>query len=198
MSYYSFYNRRKYYEYDYYGCCGCDEDQIKDSICDCCVKPMENVLKQLRGEYNVIILTTSGVEYESNSLKGKILCVKDSIVTMDVSSGKTAGINYIPICQITEVIHPAVKQVYLDEPCGCERTGECRCCECPLRRKLNIFKKKGIAVKFVVTGLPIDDTSGEATIVKVGEGVVIFKIRENYFAVSICKITTLIKVGYGY
>lgn len=193
MSCYSFYNRRKYYGYDYYGCCGCDEDQIKDTICDCCVKPMENVLKQLKGENNVIILTTSGTE----GIKGKIICVKDSIVTMDVTSGSNQGIYTIPICQITEVIHPMVQSLYLFKPCGCQRTGECRCCECSLRKKLEKFKKMATNVKFLVVGLPAGDFSGDATIVKVGEGIVVFKIRENYFAVSICKITELLKVNNG-
>lgn len=192
MSYYSFYNRRKYYGYDYYGCCGCEEG-IKDTICDCCVKPMEKVLKQLKGKNDVIILTTSGTE----GIKGRIICVKDSIVTIDVTSGSRLGIYTIPICQVTEVIHPMVKSLYLFKPCGCQRTGECRCCECSLRRKLERLKKMNINVRFLVVGLPAGDFSGEATIVKVGEGIVVFEIKGNYFAVSICKITELLKVNGG-
>ncbi|WP_461205419.1 hypothetical protein [Clostridium sp. DL1XJH146] len=214
MSYYPHYDRKKMYgEYEKYECdneketknqekkvkCGCCEkdccgnkiskyrycpkgEPIRDSICDCCVRPVEYVLKQLIGKGEVKIWTSSIIEFTG------IICeVCDSLVTFNEN---VEGIIVIPICQIIEIKNDCLQSIDLLKPCCRKRTGECRCCECPLRKKFEEYQQGNLKVIYRFIGDPAPIPTA-AAVVKVGEGVVILFDGTVYYAVPICKITSV-------
>ncbi|MDP5273250.1 hypothetical protein [Chengkuizengella axinellae] len=132
------------------------------SICECCIGPMQCVLKQLVGVDLINIQTTTS-RLVNNVL---ITNVKDFIVS-------TSEIGEIPVCQITEVFifeaeDSVIKNVLSALKPIKNNKGECTCCEDPITNLLNLEIGNTLEIEFIGT-----NGSNTDEIIGVGEGVVV-------------------------
>ncbi|NDI33624.1 hypothetical protein [Chengkuizengella sediminis] len=146
-----------------------------ESICDCCVCPMQCVLEQLVGE-EVAILISSLPEAD---LDGTLIAVNNFIATLDLEGNNIQiAVNDICAVGVEGIFDFKLKPIR-------KSVGECSCTEDPITNvaKSMIGESKGIAVcNILTTGVIID----------VGEGIVIMSIEgmgsANTAAFSSCKI----------
>ncbi|MDP5275765.1 hypothetical protein [Chengkuizengella axinellae] len=150
-----------------------------ESICECCVCPMQRVLMQLRGE-TVSIDTTSdeGFEITVDDAKNFILFTSDEFNNEF----------FFPICNITAVEFPSTNQIDLS-PSKTSFKGECSCCEDPANRLLNRLSKN-TSFNFIYL-----DTNINGFIIDIGEGIVIIQDELDATilkAISICKLAKIL------
>ncbi|MFS1513970.1 hypothetical protein VQL36_16225 [Chengkuizengella sp. SCS-71B] len=139
-----------------------------ESICNCCVCPMQCVLKQFIGE-------TVGIETPVSFEEVTIFDVKDFIVF--TSAGDYA------ICNISSVFIEFPFSVEL-KPLK-KSTGECACCEDPMANFLNSQIDQIFDIEFIGE---FGGTVGQ--ILNVGEGIVLQDIGlDETLIISICTIT---------
>ncbi|NBI31210.1 hypothetical protein [Chengkuizengella marina] len=126
------------------------------SICNCCVCPMQCVLKQLMEQQITIdfLRTTFG----QITIPFTINRIEDFIVFTDQGN--------IAICQIVALGSIMDAEIKL-KPIRKDFTGECVCCEDPMTNLLNSMKKEKISIP--------SSTITEATIEEVGEGIVLLR-----------------------
>ncbi|MFS1513408.1 hypothetical protein VQL36_13330 [Chengkuizengella sp. SCS-71B] len=154
-----------------------------ESICDCCVCPMQCVLKQLVGA-NVVMLS------KQSAVSGVIEEVKDFIVF--ISSDGNGQLDQLPICNVTAVIctsidrlSPKLKPISNSN----KHKGECNCCERPITSLASSLTGETVDVEFI--GEPLDlDMS--ITIVNVGKGILSGKVSDSPILISTCAITRII------
>ncbi|NDI36208.1 hypothetical protein [Chengkuizengella sediminis] len=147
-----------------------------ESICDCCVCPMQCVLEQLVGRENVGILTLT----TDNS--GTLLSVDNLIACLESDQFGTEGdIFKIPIHNICAVDILALIDFKL-KPIR-KSTGECSCTEEPTT---NLAQSMIGELVQIVAG-QFETFSDETRIIKVGEGIVVTSDGQNTSAVSSCK-----------
>ncbi|NDI33586.1 hypothetical protein [Chengkuizengella sediminis] len=111
-----------------------------ESICDCCVCPMQCVLKQLIGEKVQIVNASSGFIF---SLEIQIKEVKNFIVSGTDPSG--VRINF-PICKIIAVIPPSGAFPLNLKPIQKSTKGECVCCEDPITDLANSLRGREVTI----------------------------------------------------
>ncbi|MDP5275654.1 hypothetical protein [Chengkuizengella axinellae] len=148
-----------------------------ESICDCCVCPMQCVLDQLRDESVEIFTTTVSRGITINN-------VEDFILT-----GESSGdMFFYPICNVSAVRF--LSDVPLNLKPNKKSTGVCSCCEDPTNRRLNeIDRNEPVNIDFLngfVNGNFITD---------IGEGIVVVQDTPGsptMTAISICQITDVI------
>ncbi|WP_268966435.1 hypothetical protein [Paenibacillus cymbidii] len=158
------------------------------SECDCCVNPMQNVLSQLVNVPGVTLGTTSNPP--GTFVNSTINSVSNFLVT--ITQG--ANVSVVPICEVIGVAAPQVQNVTLLQPPMTPRTGDCACCEAPLREFLN--QNIGSTTDVTTAGFGFFNNIQNATIVRTGEGIVILDVTPavDFAAISICKITSLTNV----
>ncbi|WP_113928053.1 hypothetical protein [Bacillus sp. P14.5] len=160
------------------GCCCPDQDR-KAYICDCCVGPMENVLRQLVGR-TVSIGTIDNTNGQYNN--AVINSVNDFIVTFRQGSAVIA----LPICLVVGVQAPEVQTATLmPAPVG-GRGGECDCCERPVREFFDEITEADVDVLG-----PAFNNLQNTIILETGEGII--KVRDNnrFIALSLCKVSEI-------
>ncbi|NBI28167.1 hypothetical protein [Chengkuizengella marina] len=148
-----------------------------NSICDCCVCPMQCVLEQLVGEdVQIITLIRASLQPEP------LFDVKDFIAFSEVGD--------FPVCNISGVAYPATLTNKLKLKSTQKNTGKCVCCENPITRRLNEMMRQEVEIEFLFQLQPI--VAG--TIFKVGEGIVLLDQggSELDLAISTCSITRII------
>ncbi|NDI35049.1 hypothetical protein [Chengkuizengella sediminis] len=141
-----------------------------DSICDCCVYPMQCVLEQLVGE------TLSSLGTFINILSDVTIDEVTDFIAF-TSEGR------IPICQITFIRLIPTEQLKL-KPIR-KSKGGCACCEDPTTNLLSSFKGKDVTV----IPLPPEGFILTGTVFDVGEGIVNLN---NLFYISTCAITRVV------
>jgi hypothetical protein len=150
--------------------------QRKDTICDCCVEPMKDVLRQIAAVegQTVVVETAAGALGASISTNP---FVEEFLVRLDLGGG---SFQFYPICQIVFVSPIIIPEIIL-EPIELS-TGECRCCEDPITQ----FFAGQIGNSFII------DTSArqlQGQIVDVGEGIIrlLDSLNDTHF-ISACQI----------
>lgn len=195
---YEYEKGKKYYGYHKFDKCGCCERDcdgrriskyrncpkkrpVTDTLCDCCYKPLEYALKQLvsTGSVEIWVETGGAINYT-----GPINWVRNGIVKMQ-AGGKPV---FIPVCRIVEAKTDVAISIDLLKPCCRPRTGECRCCECNIRKQLKKIKEANLKITWTVAG--INSPGPAANIVDIGEGVVILSFGSDVSIVPICKISS--------
>ncbi|MFS1512552.1 hypothetical protein VQL36_08965 [Chengkuizengella sp. SCS-71B] len=158
--------------------------QFDRTICDCCVCPMQCVIKQLVGQTDVLISTP--VSQEANVT---INSVENFIADTD------AGI--YSICNVTAVSSATLGTSTTLKPVRQDKKGACSCCENPATNELNKLVNQNVAIEFI-TQVPgnVFQIPLEGTILKVGEGIVILNPAcgqnvGNPIAISTCQITRI-------
>ncbi|NDI33420.1 hypothetical protein [Chengkuizengella sediminis] len=146
--------------------------------CDCCVCPMQFVLKQLVGQTNVRIFTPSG------SFSTNIIDVNEFILfTTDGD---------VPICNISAVRLEGFQEITLEPPIK-NSVGVCSCCEDPMT---NILKSHIGGTAFIEIISPTGNIA--ADIIDVGEGIVFVNDPSTtifFFVISTCAITRIIPLN---
>ncbi|MFS1511328.1 hypothetical protein VQL36_02645 [Chengkuizengella sp. SCS-71B] len=148
---------------------------FNESICDCCVCPMQCVLEQLVGIDNLAIVTPT---FEDDGVI--INQVKDFIAFTNRGN--------FPICQINAVatfdpnIPVNIKPIRKNK-------GECACCEDPITNLAKSMIGEIVEIEFISVGnFPIDE------IINVGEGIVVGKnitVPNETDFLSSCAITRI-------
>ncbi|MFS1513967.1 hypothetical protein VQL36_16205 [Chengkuizengella sp. SCS-71B] len=153
-----------------------------ETICDCCVCPMQCVLEQLVGQEDIGIVTPS------DDFFLQIEEVKNFIVSgIEVSGEKI----HFPICKIVAVC-PQNQTFSFDlKPIQTSTKGECACCEDPITNLAKSLKDQ--------VSISIDTTEGDFEIVTgiisdVGEGIVILQQESSNVAISSCAITRISEI----
>ncbi len=177
--------------------CGncCPDMSDGESICDCCVIPMRDVLAQLPAGTRITLGT---VDMSSGNLMNVTLqSVMDFMVFVKQGANEIA----VPICKVTGVAgggNPSVagtpanliKNAVLQTPM--DHSGECACCENPVRRFLERINEADIDVLG-----PAFNNIQNATILQVGEGIVIIQAQGLVVAaISTCYITLITNFIY--
>ncbi|MFS1514522.1 hypothetical protein VQL36_19140 [Chengkuizengella sp. SCS-71B] len=148
--------------------------QFNESICDCCVCPMQCVLKQLIGE-EVTIFTSF------NEKPGTLTEVDDFIAVLDLGTRNAQ----IPVSSICAVLIGSKLFDFKLKPIKKSLAGECLCNEDPIT---NLAKSKIGDFTTIQAG----QFCREGTIRNVGEGIVTFLAPTNgstdTVAISSCKI----------
>ncbi|MDP5272667.1 hypothetical protein [Chengkuizengella axinellae] len=132
-----------------------------ESICDCCVCPMQCVMKQLVG------VGLIGIDTPISRVTTIITSVEDFIVS-------TSDEGDIPICQITHVdigdpTNTNITQVLSALKSIKNNKGECACCEDPMTNLLSSEIGNTFDVEFISTFTsPLPNE-----IIGVGEGILI-------------------------
>ncbi|MDP5275764.1 hypothetical protein [Chengkuizengella axinellae] len=149
------------------------------SICDCCVCPMQCVLDQLEKVGDPVTISTirGGTDIVT------ITNVEDFILTGELANQDEI---YFPICNVSAVeFNPESK---IDLKPSVKNTGVCSCCEDPANKFITAFDKNQIVnINFL-------DGSVSGFVVDVGEGIVVMQGGNGasfFSAISICKINQL-------
>ncbi|WP_162037034.1 hypothetical protein [Chengkuizengella sediminis] len=152
-----------------------------ESICDCCVCPMQCVLEQLIGKEVGINVSSSGVEL---FVIIQIEEVKNFIVSGTDENG--VRINF-PICKIVSVTPPSEAFPLNLKPIQKSTKGECVCCEDPITDLANSLSGR----KVTIFPFPEDIV----TICEVGEGIVIVQSQEDMIkmVLSSCFILSIVE-----
>ncbi|MFS1513382.1 hypothetical protein VQL36_13190 [Chengkuizengella sp. SCS-71B] len=147
-----------------------------ESICDCCVCPMQCVLEQLVGIDNIGIVTPTFAD------DGIIINqVKDFIAFTNRGN--------FPICQISSVsndnsIIPVIKQSIK------QSKGVCSCCEDPITNLAKSMIGKNVNIELISpTGVSFFDE-----IIVVGEGIIVGRFPLNFDVIEIfssCAVTRI-------
>ncbi|NDI34655.1 hypothetical protein [Chengkuizengella sediminis] len=149
-----------------------------ETICDCCVCPMQCVLKQLIREEVVQI------ETRTDSVNLQITEVKNFIVS-GIDDG-TGEVVHFPICNISAVFPRETFSLEL-KPIKKSTKGECVCCEDPITNLANSLKGETVFIDYIGGGTP-------AIIRDVGEGIVIGEDTTGsglIVAITSCAITEI-------
>ncbi|MFD3156147.1 hypothetical protein ACFIJ5_04715 [Haloimpatiens sp. FM7330] len=172
-----------------YDCC--DDKKECCDFCDCCVKPMEHLLKQFTPGSPIDVITDSGIEYTNWWYTVTFVCVYKSILTIKVEDYYDYKyIVKIPICHISAIWSPEISNADLLENECKSKKGFCKCCEKPTRNQLGCYC--GLNVWICFQGYYC--AYGEIT--KVSDGIVIL---DDDIAISTCKITSIeLEVPYYY
>ncbi|MDP5272650.1 hypothetical protein [Chengkuizengella axinellae] len=139
---------------------------FNDSICNCCVCPMQSVLKQFEGQSLIGLATTNNTFFDLvNGIQ--VVSVDEFVVSTSIGD--------FPICQFSGFVYDSVAvpiEIKL-QPIK-KNKGECACCEDPITNVLKSFEGE---VAFVegITGGGAFQPAGDTLIEQVGEG--IFTIR---------------------
>ncbi|WP_066051338.1 hypothetical protein, partial [Robertmurraya korlensis] len=157
--------------------------QPGDSICDCCVEPMRELLLELVGEENITISTTQ------QSAGGALVnadieaVVGDFVILND-------GDDAVPICKIVGLSGDALAEVSLPvNPEG--DAGFCDCCEEATRDILNaIFISEGEA-DFLTEGSLNFVNTQNATILDLETGLVKIETANDVVVLSTCFISSI-------
>lgn len=159
------------------GCCP-DNSGGSQSVCNCCVIPMQEVLLQLIGVRVRIgtLDTTSGV-FSNVTITG----VDDYIVMIQQGSNTIA----LPICLVVGVAASEVQHVTLLPP-PLESSGECECCERPVREFFDRLQTADVDS----LGSAFNNLQN-ADIVDTGLGVVRLSRNNEYYALSTCKVSSI-------
>ncbi|NDI35640.1 hypothetical protein [Chengkuizengella sediminis] len=147
-----------------------------ETICDCCVCPMQCVLEQLVGEENIRIFALNGFTEE-----GTLTGVDNFIALLDAGG----IVNKVPIHNICAVRFEGIFDFKL-KPIRKSKSGECSCIEDPITN---------LAKSMIGEETPIEAGSfseSNVTIKDVGEGIVIVSFLSGGViftaAISSCKI----------
>ena len=172
--------------------CGncCPDSSTGDSICECCVTPMRDVLAQLPAGTRITLGT---LDSSSGNLQNvEIQSVADFMIFVKQGNNEIT----VPICKVTGVAgkgnpntvgSPAylIKNVMLSFPI--DHSGECACCEDPVRRFFQGINKADIDVLG-----PAFNNIQNASILQVGEGIVKIQAQGlEVAAISICQISLI-------
>lgn len=145
-----------------------------ESICDCCVCPMQYVLEQLAGK-EVDIRFVSG-----NPVLTNLNDVENFIAFTDQGD--------FPICNI---VAARIEEFITINLIPIKKSiGECGCCEDPMTNLANSLERQTVVVEIINSGV-----TNELLIVDVGEGIIIFRTLDattQMIAVSSCFITRII------
>ncbi|MFS1512467.1 hypothetical protein VQL36_08535 [Chengkuizengella sp. SCS-71B] len=149
-----------------------------ETICDCCVCPMQCILEQLIG-MNVTILL------EEDELEGTIIDVKNFVVSFDIeNSGIIIFIMVRDVCAVglDEAFDFKVKDIRKSK-------GVCSCIEEPATNLAKSMIGKMIVLVYC------NELESDGTVTQVGEGIVIlsddtFKNFET-IAISSCRINII-------
>ncbi|GAA0733577.1 hypothetical protein [Clostridium oceanicum] len=168
--------------------CICNFVCCKDAatnICDCCVKPLEDILQQLKNilpsntQLDIRFTNSSGVEV----VIADIVSINDGIINVN-------NTDFISICNISRIAwsgEEGIDQIKLLPPvCTC---GECDCCERPLREILTkIPSGTDISIKYI--GQQDSEISRKTTLIKTGFGILLAEDtdRKEPEVYSICKL----------
>ncbi|MFS1511365.1 hypothetical protein VQL36_02860 [Chengkuizengella sp. SCS-71B] len=148
---------------------------FNETICDCCVCPMQCALEQLVGQDIDAII----VPIENNFSSATLIEVKDFIAFTSVGE--------IPICQIAALnIGTSFTDIKL-KPIK-KSTGDCKCCEDPMTNLLNSMK--GQFAQFESIGFSL---SPPGRVLDVGEGITTVCFMGGFFSLaSNCFLTRVI------
>ncbi|MGE5454753.1 MAG: hypothetical protein ACM3O9_06110, partial [Methylocystaceae bacterium] len=98
-----------------------------DTICDCCITPLRYILSQLIGQSVTIGLVANPPGQYTNAV---IKAVGTGTVTITVANAD----HILSLCEVVGVRSPELANVSLLQPPTTPRTGECACCEAPIRQ----------------------------------------------------------------
>ncbi|NDI34685.1 hypothetical protein [Chengkuizengella sediminis] len=127
---------------------------FNDSICTCCVCPMQCVLKQLIGQ-------VVDIANDDERFNIQIEEVENFIVSGINSDGRRI---HNPICQINSVQLSGIVPLNL-KPIRKSTKGECVCCEDPITDVANLLKGQEVTIE--TSNLTFDGVISD-----VGEGIV--------------------------
>ncbi len=167
------------------GSCCCPDINGDESVCDCCVGPMQDVLTQLIGA----VVRIGTIDNSSGSFpSATIIDVNDFIVVIRQGANTYA----LPICLVSGVEGGTrVRDLVLISPTGDEGGGECFCCERPVRE----FFDSILSSDQVDMLGPAFNNINNVTVIETGLGIV--KLRrtmggsQNYYALSTCKVASI-------
>ncbi|NBI28328.1 hypothetical protein [Chengkuizengella marina] len=160
---------------------------IDRTICDCCVCPMQCVMKQLitnqDPEAPIIFTPVSQTRVFINSV--------DNFIA-DTNMG------FFPVCNVTAVSTILLSSSTLLKPVRNDVKGECKCCEDPATKQLtSLGIGAEVTIEFI-SGPGFFAIPLTGNILKVGEGIVILKnvvdsagAQVNNIAISTCQITNI-------
>ncbi|MDP5272653.1 hypothetical protein [Chengkuizengella axinellae] len=145
---------------------------FSNSICDCCVCPIQSILEQLApGFIGLTTLTSTEGSLELFSVNNFLA---------------VTGEGTIPVCNISEV-GLGFRNVIL-KPIK-KNKGECACCEDPTTNLFDTMRGQIVTVDFLG---PSGDNSLTGSVFDVGEGVVILEqANGDKNAISTCKTTRI-------
>ncbi|GAA0182579.1 hypothetical protein SH2C18_49330 [Clostridium sediminicola] len=171
-----------------------------DSICDCCVNPMKKVLDKIEQLADGLILRLFiGNRELPNYAFVKIINVTstDCIVQFGRNNISDEPI-FSSLCQVAGVVLDTPLNITLEPfPSPDTRTGECGCCERPLRLYLNSLKGTSTEIDVRISGDGANADINNVVVGDVGEGIVRLDDVDNQGVqldssyVSICKINTI-------
>ncbi|MFS1511340.1 hypothetical protein VQL36_02710 [Chengkuizengella sp. SCS-71B] len=153
-----------------------------EDICDCCVCPMQCVLKELVGVF-VGIDTPIG-----STIDTTITDVENFIVS-------TSDAGDIPVCQITHVESENFTNTIIARVLSAlkpirKSKGECACCEDPMTNLLKFEIGNNFNIEFISPEGPFPDR-----ILGVGEGIVVGIDGVTFLDIySTCAITKIIPI----
>ncbi|MDP5274467.1 hypothetical protein [Chengkuizengella axinellae] len=154
------------------------------SICDCCVCPMQSVMKGL--------VETSGISVAFFTPNNTFFATLNSAENFVANTNN----GMLPICNVTAVADDSLDRSTPLKPIQNDSKGECSCCEDPSTNELvSLGVGSRALIEFVKGGfsftLPL-----EGNITNIGEGIVILDnvidadgSNTPNFAISTCQIT---------
>lgn len=159
----------------------CCKDKKSCEYCDCCVNPMEYLLKQF--EYGDAITVFTGIGYDISDVV--FLGVNDGILSVRAVEGTDNYIINIPVCKILAVSLPPEGEdiqdlVFLENRCK-EDKGYCKCCEAPIRNQLKALIGHFV---YIISQLIVF----EGNVYSVHDGIVVLEDGGIYTAISTCKV----------
>lgn len=160
----------------------------KSGLCNCCVSPMQNVLKQLVGQTVILATIADAPDVPPRFLLYKITSVNDFLVTVTGSTGSYV----VNISDVVGVGFPTTEPPLTLLPpadSGCE----CDCRERPIRQLLDTLKDSTVNL-LVSYGSLSPDFHVERTGLGIVIGTMIIPLSPDTllrFAVSTCKITAV-------
>jgi hypothetical protein len=159
------------------------------SICDCCVSPLQSVLKQLVGQTVILATIVDQVNappffflFTITKVNDFLVTVTDGATTYAVNISDVIGVGFLPPGPTINLLPPVGS--------GCE----CDCRERPIRQLLGTLI--GSTVNLLVSD---GDTATNFNVEQTGLGIVLGTLQINSdifrFAISTCKITAVGQVN---
>ncbi|SHH78411.1 collagen-like triple helix repeat-containing protein, partial [Clostridium grantii] len=168
-----------------------------DNLCDCCYNPMKKVIEKIQESANGSIKRTFIGPY-INETHAYIQIINVTANDCIVQLGKNSITDdpiFTSICKIAAIELTTDLDITLEPfPDPDTKTGECGCCERPIREYLKSIEGETVDIR-VGNGQNVD--IGDKIISDVGEGILRLdgtgtgtgSVKRSY--VSICKILTI-------
>ncbi|NBI29005.1 hypothetical protein [Chengkuizengella marina] len=157
------------------------------TICDCCICPLQSVMKQLVNQTDVLICTPVSAEFNL------------TINSVDNFIAETSA-GFYALCNVTSVSSSVLGASTNLKPVQQDVKGECNCCEDPSTNQLiSLGVGTSVQIEYACESALGSLPPLSGNILKIGEGIVILEnvvsdntglILDNT-AISTCQLTRI-------